>query len=122
MRVRDARLVVHDAERADEFAAGRGNRVTDIKADVRLAQDVGIMGETLIDGGVGNDHLLLFENGVGTEGVFAPGFDQIEAVTGLEKLAVLVDQDDAGHRDVQDPGGETGDAVKSFFWWGIQKF
>ena len=120
-RAGNARLMIHDAQGADEGAVRRSDGIADVKAEVRLIGHVRVVGEALVEFRVGHHQLLGFEDGVGTEGDVARDFDQIEAVTGLEEFPVGIDEDDAGHRHVENARGEAGDAVEALFRRGIEQ-
>ena len=83
-----------------------------VKADVGALGHEGVVVETVVEGGVFDDHRLLLADGVATERDVAWGLGDIQADLRLEPLPVAVDQTHQRDRDVADLGGERGEVVK----------
>ncbi len=113
--------MVHHAKRADMAAVGGGDRIADVESNVGLARHMRILRELLVEGRVGNDELLGIEDGVRAKGIVAAYLGRLDAIARLEKLAVMVDEDHARHRHIQDACGQPGDAVEAFFRRGIEQ-
>jgi hypothetical protein len=112
LHARHARLPVDDAKCAHDAAVRRSQRFAGIKADVRLSRDEGIVGEAPVGLCVRHDQRLPVVDGMGAEGRIARVLLDFETVMGKVVLPVAVDQRDHGHRHVEQPRRQPGDAVK----------
>jgi hypothetical protein len=116
-----AGLVVDGTEDADAGSVEGLEGVTCVKGDLFGSGDVGIVGEARILAGIGDEHGLVAEDGVGAEGDLAGGFGQEGALDRFEPLAGLVDEGDGGNGDAEEAADEAGDAFEAFFEGGIEE-
>ncbi len=108
-----SRLAVDDAQRAQRVAFGRTQRRARIEADERVAHHERVVVEAHVFFRVAHLHDALAEDGVAAERGVAAGVRAAEADGRLEPLPLRVDERDERHRHVEEPGGETGEAVES---------
>ena len=118
---RYARLVIHHAESADAAAVRRRQRGADIKSNVGISHDIGIIRKAGIGLGIGHDQLAILKNGVGAKSILAGGLPHVGPVGRFVELAIILDQ--RHHRDgrTQHAGGQTGDPIKPLLRRGVQK-
>ena len=101
----------------------RDQRFADVKTDMGGIGDQRVRGEAVICRGIWNDQgLARVEDGVRAKRHFPRGFGNRYADSGLEPLAVLIDQADEGDWYPCDMGGEPRDIVVSLFRLGVQYF
>lgn len=107
-----SRLVIEHAERTDP-GAGHRHWHPGIEADVLLARDQGIGGETRIERGVGHHHgIVAGSDGMGAERDAGWRLRLVETDARLEPLAIAVDQAHQRDRRFGDCRRKTGDTVE----------
>jgi len=107
-----ARLAVDYADAAEDVAVRRDDGGSGVEADVGISEDEGIVGEAWILQCVRNDEGSGVGKGVGAEAFGSGCFTEIDADSGFEPLAVLIDEGDDGDGGLADERGERRDVVK----------
>jgi len=118
--VERARHVVNDAEQAERVPVGGDERRGGVKTDVRLVDDVGVVGKLLVQQGVLNDEEVGLEDGLSAEGRLARHFSAGKADFRFEPHAVRIHETDDRDGRLTDVGGEARDVVEGGFGGGVE--
>ena len=86
-----------------------------VETDIRGTGHQGVVGEAVVLAGVGYFQNIVAEDRVGTEGLLAAGFGDVDAVPRFEPLARSVHQGYQGNGGVAQLGREGGEIVKGLF-------
>ena len=110
-----ARHPVDDAQGAESVPLRGYQRGAGVEADIRFAQDKGVVGEARVLRGVANDEEIFLVDGMSAEGDVARGLCELQADFGLEPLTRFIDQGDQRDRRLADVGREFDQIVEQFF-------
>jgi hypothetical protein len=87
-----SRHAVDDAQRAEGVSIRRDQRGTRVEADIGVAGDERVVGETPVFVSVGDNHQIRLTDGVGAESHVTARLTNRQALNGFEPLAVFVDE------------------------------
>ena len=81
---------VNDAQGAERVALHVDQRCAGVESNAGIAGDERVVGEARVGLGVGDDHQVGLQEGVGAEGDIAGGFAHVQPDDALEPLALFV--------------------------------
>src|SRR5882762_7461902 len=116
-----ARLLVHDAQRADVVASRTPDRLAGVKPDARLLQYKRVLGEPRIEHRVFNDEYFGAIDRVAAEGQVARAVADGEPLRRFEPLALALDEGDAGEGRAKHLLRHATDLVEPLFGRGIDR-
>jgi hypothetical protein len=115
-----ARLPVEHAQGAERLAVHAVQRLARVETDEGRAEHQRIVGETLVEVGVGHHQQVVQRDRVTAESQRARGLAHVEADARLEPLAVGIDQRHQCDRRAKGGGGDAGKAVEAVFLGGVE--
>src|SRR5271166_3224886 len=120
LEVERAGLTIHHAKRPQRVSIFVDQRRSRVKANVRLAQDQGILAKARILQRVRNDEQILLLDGMRTDGQLQWRFTNLDTDGGLEPLAMIVQQRQHGHGRLTDVRSENDQSIEGFLGIGIE--
>jgi len=88
--------------------------MTGVKANPRITRNVGIVCESFIHKSVADDEGPAFEYRVAAKRIISKHLANFEPATRFEPLTISFHQCDKRDRNVEQRGGNPGDAIKAF--------
>ena len=110
-----ARLGINQAQGAHFVTVRHGQWVPGVKANIRRTGNQRIVMEAQIFQRIGDQHQLVLQNRMAAERDIAGRLADIQAHTGLEPLAIRVDQRDQGDRHVEQALGQARQTIEALF-------